>query len=49
MIGKVSININVPDSFPDKYDDAVIRTASQCAVKKHLSPEIELEVKVHRN
>jgi len=46
MIGKVALNIVVPEGFPDKYHDAVISTASLCAVKKHLHPDILFEVKV---
>jgi ribosomal protein S12 methylthiotransferase accessory factor len=49
MVARFIINIHVPADFPDKYDDALIRSASQCAVKKHLHPDIELETKVLRN
>ncbi len=48
MIGKVIIEIHVTPDFPEKYDSAVIRAASQCAVKRHLHPDIELETKVIR-
>jgi len=48
-IGTFLINIHVPASFPEKYDEALIRSASQCAVKKHIDPEIELLVKVLRD
>ena len=27
--------IELPDGFPDKYADAVVRAAEQCTVKKH--------------
>jgi ribosomal protein S12 methylthiotransferase accessory factor len=37
MIGRVEIEIIVPDGFPEKYLPALIRTAEQCAVKKHLA------------
>ena len=36
MIGKISLEIQVPPDFPEKYKEAVIRSAEQCAVKKHL-------------
>lgn len=36
MIKKVTLDINLPLGFPEKYRDAVIRSADQCAVKKHL-------------
>jgi len=49
MVAKFKIDINVPQDFPEKYDDALIRSASQCAVKKHLHPDVELETRVVRN
>ena len=36
MIGRISLEIQVPPDFPEKYKEAVIRSAEQCAVKKHL-------------
>ncbi len=36
MIDQVELDIQVPPDFPEKYKEAVIRAADQCAVKKHL-------------
>ncbi|KPJ51700.1 hypothetical protein AMJ39_09440, partial [candidate division TA06 bacterium DG_24] len=36
MIGKITIEIQVPPEFPDKYKEAVIRSAEFCAVTKHM-------------
>jgi putative redox protein len=36
LIENVELDIQVPPDFPEKYKDAVIRAADQCAVKKHL-------------
>lgn len=36
MISKIELEIQLPPNFPEKYKDAVIRTAEQCAVKKHI-------------
>jgi ribosomal protein S12 methylthiotransferase accessory factor len=36
MIGKIDLEIQVPPEFPEKYREALIRSADQCAVKKHL-------------
>ncbi len=36
MIGQIGLDIQVPATFPEKYRDALVRAASQCAVKKHL-------------
>jgi len=48
MIAKFIINIHVPAGFPDQYDAAVIKTASLCAVKRHLNPAIENEINIIR-
>ncbi len=51
MIGKISIDIQVPEEFPEKYHDALVKTASLCAVKKHIQdpPEFEIQTKVVAN
>ncbi len=36
MIGKVTLEIVVPPSFPQRYLKTLQKVASQCAVKKHL-------------
>jgi putative redox protein len=36
LIEKVELDIQLPPDFPEKYRDAVIRSAELCAVKKHL-------------
>jgi putative redox protein len=36
MVDNIELEIQVPESFPAKYYDALIRSADQCAVKKHL-------------
>ncbi|MCK5058519.1 MAG: OsmC family protein [Candidatus Aminicenantes bacterium] len=36
MISKINIEIKLPESFPEKYKNAVIQSANLCAVKKHL-------------
>jgi len=35
-IRNISLEIQVPPDFPQKYHDALVRSANQCAVKKHL-------------
>jgi len=44
MVGKVSLDIHVPPEFPEKYLPALIRSAEQCAVKKHLEKPPAIEV-----
>jgi putative redox protein len=36
LIGQIDLEIQLPPDFPEKYKDAVIRSAEQCAVKKHM-------------
>ncbi len=36
MVENIALEIQVPENFPAKYYDALIRSADQCAVKKHL-------------
>jgi ribosomal protein S12 methylthiotransferase accessory factor len=44
LIGKVMLDIHVPADFPEKYLPALIRSAEQCAVKKHLENPPVFEV-----
>lgn len=48
MIDKVKLDIQLPPDFPEKYKTAVIRSADQCAVKKHLEnpPQFEITTSV---
>ncbi|MDH3215243.1 MAG: OsmC family protein [Candidatus Krumholzibacteria bacterium] len=36
MLTRISIQIQLPKNFPDKYEKAVVRAVDLCAVKKHL-------------
>ena len=36
MIDKITIEIQLPPEFPEKYRKSVIKSAELCAVKKHL-------------
>ena len=47
MVGKIDLEIQVPSSFPQKYHDALIKSAELCAVKKHLEnpPQFEITTK----
>jgi len=36
MIENIDLEIQVPNDFPEKYRDSLIRSADLCAVKKHL-------------
>ena len=43
-IMKVSIVVHLPPGFPEKYREAVIRAADQCAVKRTIAYPPEIEV-----
>jgi len=40
----ISLDIQLPPDFPEKYKAAVIRAAEQCKVKKHFENPPEIEV-----
>lgn len=44
MIGRIRLEIVLPDDFPEQYKDAVVRSAQLCAVKKHLEQPPQFEV-----
>lgn len=48
MIDHIEIKIHLPSDFPEKYENALINTASLCAVKRHLKEDIEVDVSVVR-
>ncbi len=45
LIDKISIDIELPAGFPEKYKDAVIKAADLCTVKKHMASPPEITVK----
>jgi len=47
MINKINIEIQVPENFPESYNNAVIKSAELCSVKKHLEkpPKIDIYIK----
>lgn len=44
MATNVEVEIQVPADFPEKYHQALVRTAEQCLVKKHLEQPPTFEV-----
>ena len=44
MIVKVDLENQVPEDFPEKYRDSLVRSAELCAVKKHLEFPPEFDV-----
>jgi ribosomal protein S12 methylthiotransferase accessory factor len=44
MVSKVKLDIQLPPGFPEKYAPALIRSADQCAVKKHFERPPQFEI-----
>lgn len=44
LIGRIEIEILLPEGFPEKYKEAVIRTVELCTVKRHLEQPPTMEV-----
>ena len=44
MVSRVGLEIQLPAGFPEKYREALIRAAEQCAVKKHLEKPPVIQV-----
>ena len=47
-MARIALRVEVPEDFPDRYRQAVVRAADQCSVKKTLSdpPQITTELVV---
>jgi ribosomal protein S12 methylthiotransferase accessory factor len=43
-VARLVLEIKLPDGFPERHRDAIVRAAELCAVKKHIlePPEIEI-------
>jgi ribosomal protein S12 methylthiotransferase accessory factor len=48
MISRMQVDIQLPEGFPKKYKEAVIRAADLCAVTKHLydPPTIDVHANI---
>ena len=47
-VGRIVISVELPQGFPEKYRDAIVRSIDQCAVKRHIleAPEFTVEVAI---
>jgi ribosomal protein S12 methylthiotransferase accessory factor len=45
VLARVELDIEVPPSFPEKYREALVRVADQCAVKKAIQAQPVFEVR----
>jgi len=44
-IGRLVLEIRLPDGFPEKHREAVVRAADLCAVKKHILTPPAFEIR----
>jgi len=45
-IGLMKLDVRLPEGFPEKYHEAILRAVDQCAVKKALHEPPDFEVKI---
>ncbi len=45
VLARVELDIEVPPTFPEKYRDALVRVADQCAVKKAVQAQPVFQVR----
>jgi putative redox protein len=45
MVRTIRLDIELPAGFPERYKEAVIRAAEQCAVKKHFEHPPAFEIR----
>jgi len=45
-ISKIDLHLTLPEGFPEKYRQAIVRAMDQCAVKRHIieAPEFSIEI-----
>jgi ribosomal protein S12 methylthiotransferase accessory factor len=47
MIRRINLDIMLPPEFPERYSQALIRSAELCAVKKHMENPPEFKIETH--
>lgn len=45
VLARVELDIEVPPEFPERYHEALVRVADQCAVKKAIQAQPEFQVR----
>ena len=46
MIAKITISIDLPTGFPEKYKEAIAKAVDHCTVKAHIQKPPAFEIKV---
>lgn len=47
QVTRIRLDLIVPEDFPGKYFDAILRVVDHCAVKRHLAAPPRFEMAVH--
>jgi len=45
-LGKIRLELTLPEGFPEKYRDAILRAIDQCAVKRTISDPPHFEIAI---
>ena len=46
LVGKIDLNLQLPEGFPRKYEKAIIKSMELCTVKKHLQTPPEFKINI---
>jgi putative redox protein len=48
LVSKITLDVQLPPEFPEKYRDALVKAVDLCAVKRHLAhpPEFQINTKI---
>ncbi len=47
-VRRIALDLELPPSFPAKYEGAIVRAMNQCSVKQHLARAPEITTETHR-
>lgn len=48
MISRVTFDLQLPEGFPEKYEQAIVRAVDQCTVKRHIEDPPQFSVRTSR-
>jgi len=48
MIGRIAFDLRLPEGFPEKYEQAIVRAVDQCTVKRHIQDPPDFVVTTSR-
>ena len=48
LIGRIAFDLQLPEGFPQKYEQAIVRAVEQCTVKRHVQDPPKFAVTTSR-